>query len=82
MEPPWIAHPDIPFMSIGWRMGCGDDYRIKFDRWHKALTRDAREQFERNFPAPQSWPGFYERKRAHLDSWLVRPDLLPPHPQT
>ncbi|MFI4934522.1 MAG: hypothetical protein ACHP7N_07885 [Caulobacterales bacterium] len=69
MEPPWIAHPEIQLGSIGWRMGYGEEYWDRFDRWYKALTAARRDQYERDFPEPDMWVGFYVRKRAHLDSW-------------
>ena len=28
LEPPWAAYPWIRYGSIGWRMGCGEDYLI------------------------------------------------------
>jgi hypothetical protein len=68
MQPPWVAHPEIPFMSIGWRMGYGEEYWDEFDRWYKALPPARRDQYTCDNPAPSSWPGFYEVKRALLDS--------------
>ncbi|HEX4303119.1 MAG TPA: hypothetical protein VHZ78_10020 [Rhizomicrobium sp.] len=68
MKPPWIAHPEIEFMSIGWRMGPGEAYWDKFDAWYKALTPDRRDKYERENPEPESWVGFYARKRAHIAS--------------
>jgi hypothetical protein len=64
MEPPWIAHPEIKFMSIGWRMGYGEAYWLKFDAWYKALTPVQRDQYELAHPEPNSWRGFYARKRG------------------
>lgn len=26
MPPPWLAYREIERYSIGWRMGCGEDY--------------------------------------------------------
>lgn len=79
MQPPWVERPEIPFMSIGWRMGYGEDYAVKFDRWYKALTVEQRTQYELDYPEPPSWPGFYEGMRAHLDSWRNRRDQSAPN---
>ena len=30
MPPPWLAHREIERYSIGWRMGYGEDYIMRF----------------------------------------------------
>jgi hypothetical protein len=67
MKPPWAAHPELPFGSIGWRMGYGEDYWMQFHRWYGALRPDRRDQYERDHPEPEPWAGFYTRTRASLD---------------
>jgi len=60
MEPPWIKYPDIPAMSIGWRMGGGEDYGIAFYRWFRALTPSERQAYCAANPEPDDdWRGYY-----------------------
>jgi hypothetical protein len=67
MKPPWIAHPELKFRSTGWRMGYGEDYLTRFSDWYATLTPQERDQYERDYPEPESWPDRYSRKRASLD---------------
>ena len=36
--PPWLACPKIERYSIGWRMGYGEDYLIKWGEWYQTLS--------------------------------------------
>ncbi|MDR1449072.1 MAG: NADAR family protein [Propionibacteriaceae bacterium] len=60
MPPPWLAHPRIPFGSIGWRMGDGESYLWRWHDWFEALPDDPRNHYRELFPAPLTWPWFYE----------------------
>ena len=68
LAPPWIAFPEIPRGSIGWRMGPGEDYWYVFVDWYKGLREGEREQFRRKYPEPDKiesssvypWTGSYE----------------------
>ena len=68
LAPPWIARPDIPFGSIGWRMGSGEDYWFEFDGWYRALSPGQKSEFKAKYPEPSEveqglpWTGFYDRK--------------------
>jgi hypothetical protein len=62
---PWIAYPDIPAGSIGWRMGPGEGAYDIFYRWFSALTELEAEQFQRANPEPDEWHGIYAKIRAH-----------------
>lgn len=62
MKPPWVEFPLIPRGSVGWRMGIGEQYWIKFDRWWKSLRPEKREDYARENPEPEGWDGFYSRK--------------------
>jgi len=66
--PPWLIYPDIPFGSIGWRMGPGQDAYGEFFDWFAALNDvDAAEFVARN-PAPtEDWQDLYRRIRT--DDW-------------
>ena len=59
--PPWKQHPEIPSGSIGWRMGYGEDYLMKFDDWYKTLDDEQAGGFRAANPAPSGWRHFYER---------------------
>lgn len=58
MVPPWDYY-DIPAGSIGWRMGYGEEYMYKFWNWYTALLPGDKQQFQRLFPTPPEWEGFY-----------------------
>jgi hypothetical protein len=60
MLPPWIACPDIPRYSIGWRMGGGEDYWIAFIDWYRGLQSKEREQYRQAYPEPDEWSGLYD----------------------
>jgi len=62
--PPWLKHPEIPFGSIGWRMGYGEDYWHRFDTYYASLGSGGRKQFRDRHPEPAEWEGFYARKRG------------------
>lgn len=61
MEPPWRVIPDYDMMSMGWRMGGGEDYMIAFAAWFKALGQARRVAFISANPEPEGWVGFYDR---------------------
>ena len=60
MQPPWEYAPDIPYGSIGWRMGPGEDYWIAFDDWLMSLPDDQYMRYLSENPEPPSWKGYYE----------------------
>jgi len=62
MQPPWIAFPEIPQGSIGWRMGPGEEYLDQFRAWFSVLPRGEQVQFAERYPEPPAWVGFYEVK--------------------
>ena len=64
MKPPWQMHPDIPPRSIGWRMGRGEDYLLKFYPWFHSLAADEQKEFMERNPEPPDWRGFYSSWRA------------------
>lgn len=55
MAPEWLACPEIPQYSIGWRMGCGEDYRYKLGDWLDTLSGQELAEYERLFPMPVFW---------------------------
>jgi hypothetical protein len=68
MEPPWVAHPELPRLSIGWRMGYGEETANRFYQWFSALAQADRLRFRREHPEPQGWEGYYQMIIDH--PWL------------
>ena len=62
MIPPWQQFPEIPFGSIGWRMGYGEEFWDTFDAWFKAQTSAFQKNYSEEYPEPSDWRGFYKRK--------------------
>jgi ribA/ribD-fused uncharacterized protein len=59
MPPPWMRHPGITSGSVGWRMGHGEDYAIRFSEWLRALSAEDRAKYQEMFPAPKTWVEYY-----------------------
>jgi len=57
--PPWLAYPKIERYSIGWRMGSGEDYMEKWSRWYQKLSAKQSADYQRLFPEPPTWKGFW-----------------------
>ena len=60
MPPPWLAYRDIERYSIGWRMGYGEDYIIRFCTWLETLSPQEQIQYRAMFPEPVTWRGWWE----------------------
>ncbi|WP_175631388.1 NADAR family protein [Bacteroides acidifaciens] len=60
LPPLWLAYPEIPQYSIGWRMGYGEDYRWLFNDWFTDLSEEEQAKYREMFPTPYSWQGYYE----------------------
>jgi hypothetical protein len=66
LEPPWAAYPWIQHGSIGWRMGNGEDYLMRWFPYVEAHILDfssALAYLQRHPRAPRTWASF-------LVSWL------------
>lgn len=59
MQPVWIAFPTIPWGSIGWRMGPGEDYWHSWVPWFKSLVQAEREGYKAQWLEPEGWEDFY-----------------------
>ena len=57
--PLWLAFPDDPRASMGWRMGGGEDYKIEFGNWYRSLSDEARSEYRQFYPEPEGWEDFY-----------------------
>ena len=71
-KPVWIAFPTIPWGSIGWRMGHGEDYWLAWVTWFKELSAASREQYKQAWPEPEGWVGFYAMiETGAMPPWFV-----------
>lgn len=79
MPPPWIAHPEIERGSIGWRMGSGEYYLMKWGSWFDALDEKEQKEYQELFPEPVTWNGywceeseenFYTHKAKYSIKWI------------
>lgn len=66
MAPPWIAYPEIPRYSIGWRMGCGEGYIGEWSKWYHSLDEKEQKEYQILFPEPVTWSGYWE----HTDTTI------------
>ena len=64
-KPPWVIHPGYERASMGWRMGNGEDFMVSFRTWFSRLSQDQQHRFERDFPEPKGWNGFYNSVRQN-----------------
>jgi hypothetical protein len=60
--PPWAAFPLYNSVTIGWRMGDGEQYWLDWTDWFRKLRPDRRAAYRRRFPAPNcdGWEDFYD----------------------
>jgi len=55
MKPPWEVFPDMPFGSLGWRMGDGEGYLDDFLQWmYEQPEQELKQYFLINVP-PAEW---------------------------
>lgn len=59
MVPPWIKFPNLPFGSMGWRMGSGEYYWDQYRRWYQSQDKTSRRAARTRYPEPEGWRGFY-----------------------
>lgn len=87
LRPPWIEFPDIPWGSVGWRMGFGEQHWLGWGRFYESLPQEKMETYKSQWPEPKDWTGFY----AFIETGATPPHLLkekeslevfaiPPHP--
>lgn len=57
---PWMRFPDLHPCSIGWRMGEGEAYLMRFSEWWNTLTDAEKTEVELLHPATGPWAGWYE----------------------
>jgi hypothetical protein len=66
----WIAFPDIPWGSLGWRMGFGEAHANDWMPWFKSLSDEERLAYVGQWPEPEGWVGFYS---------MLTTGATPPH---
>lgn len=60
MLPPWLEYPELPFGSLGWRMGGGEGYLDEFTEWLYQQDQNSLDSFFAQYPPPDEWSGFFE----------------------
>jgi hypothetical protein len=64
MVPLWAAYPCYDSVTIGWRMGYGEDYKYRWHAWYRGLSDEKRSGYKERFPPPQDedlcWHDFYD----------------------
>jgi hypothetical protein len=40
-------------------MGGGEDYVREWGQWYDSLTPEDREKYQRKYPEPEEWRGYY-----------------------
>ena len=63
MVPPWIKYPNLPFGSLGWRMGDGEFYYGCFATWYQSQPKQVRQSTREKYPEPNEWHDCYVRIR-------------------
>jgi hypothetical protein len=61
MLPPWLEIPEYERLSLGWRMGGGEDYYRAFVDFYKSLSEAEREAYAQRYPEPEKWANYYEQ---------------------
>ena len=78
LPPPWIAYPYIERYSIGWRMGTGESYIMKWGEWYDSLDAKEQQEYQLLFPEPITWKGYwqdedsgtyYEKGEFYIQFW-------------
>ena len=60
MKPVWNEFPAIPWGSIGWRMGAGEDYWREWISWYSSLNPQEKSEYKNNWSEVSGWEGFYD----------------------
>lgn len=72
MAPEWLKYPNIPQGSIGWRMGYGESYSMKFYAWFYSLSEDEKLEFKNKFPEPICWSTAEVNLKRHNKFWMYK----------
>jgi hypothetical protein len=63
--PLWACFPQYTSVTMGWRMGEGEDYKYRWHAWYRSLSDEQRARYRAQFPPPtdpeRAWgEGWYE----------------------
>ena len=70
MNPPWKEFDRIPWGSVGWRMGFGEVYWMKWTAAFLELSEMQKADYQRRWTEEPGWEGFYA---------FIEKGTLPPH---
>ena len=59
MNPVWVEFPNIPWGSVGWRMGWGEVYWKDWAKWYSKLSASEKNEYKNKWPENAEWEGFY-----------------------
>jgi len=59
MPPPFLAFPAYGRYSMGWRMGSGEGYVMRFGAWLKRFCEEDQRIYKSLFPAPITLFGYW-----------------------
>lgn len=62
--PLWAAYPTYTSVTIGWRMGYGENYRYAWHTFYASLSETEKMQYKQKYPPPadedRCWQDFYK----------------------
>jgi len=58
MNAPWLEFPDYKPGSLGFRMGAGEDYMIKFRHYWSSLKHEQKQRFILDNRPDRDWQTF------------------------
>ncbi|MCC9644360.1 hypothetical protein LOC71_18945 [Rhodopirellula sp. JC740] len=68
MPPLWAAYPTYSAVTVGWRMGGGEDYRYVSWEWYGTLSDAERAEYQTIFPVPSD--------HRNWDLWFYDVDTI------
>ena len=64
MLPLWLVYPNYTSLTMGWRQGGGEGYKLRWHAWWRSLDADAKRAYRISYPEPAvpelCWSGFYD----------------------
>ena len=57
MVPPWIKYPNLERISMGWRMGAGENYKRAFLEWWRKRSYELNCAYRAKYMEPDEWKG-------------------------